>query len=107
MGLWLDEALHGCAHCKAKKLQRERGCPELGEKHPHILHQVGEQIYQHCLAPLVQPESLAWLNEYNYFEAGFLPEAGGINDQYELDLHMLQVIGGEKAAIEARKRHKP
>ncbi len=104
MGLWQGDSLHSCAHCKTAGLQKQRGCPELGESHPGIIYQVGEEIFNHCLAGRVTPETLGWLHDFSYLEAGILPEAGGLNDQWEIDLQAFQVIANEKAALEKQKR---
>ncbi len=103
MGLWLDEQLHSCAHCRTANLQRDRGCPELENNHSGIIHRVGDEIINHCLVPLITGASLTWLHEHSYLEAGILPEAGGLNDQYEIDLQAFAVINSEQAAIRAAK----
>ncbi len=106
MSLWLEDSLHNCAHCKANKLQQDRGCPELGTNHPQIVYQIDEEIINHCLVHLVTAESITWLNEFGYIEAGIMPEAGGLNDQYERDLRVFQVIANERAALEEQKRQR-
>lgn len=100
----MDDNLHNCAHCRTAKLQRDRGCPELGDNHPGISYQVGKEIINHCLVPLITGESIAWLNEHSYLEVGILPEAGGLNDQYEIDLQAFSIIHSEQAAIRAAKK---
>jgi hypothetical protein len=104
VGLWLDEELHSCAHCRREGHQRDRGCPELGDSHPGISYRVGEEIINHCLVALITGESLAWLNEQSYVEAGILPEAGGLNQQMEIDLQAFAIIQSEEAVIRERKR---
>ncbi len=106
MGLWLSDSLHDCAHCRKENLQQQRGCPDLGGESSWEIIQVGEEIVRHCLVREVSEESLAWLQEYGYLEAGILPEAGGLNDQYEMDLLVFQAIASERAALEAEKRRR-
>lgn len=106
MSLWLDDSLYDCAHCKDSNLQQDRGCPDLGKCHPQIIYQIDGEIINHCLVPLVTAESITWLNEFGYIEAGIMPEAGGLNDQYERDLRVFQVIASERAALEEQKRQR-
>lgn len=39
-----------------------------------------------------------WLNESSFIAEGMLPEAGGLNDQWEIDLQAYQIIMAEKKA---------
>lgn len=102
MGLWQADCLHDCAHCIANGLQSQRGCPDLSKNHGHIFYEVAGTVYQHCLVRDVTPQSIAWLQEYNFMEAGFMPESGGLNDQFEIDLQAFNVIAAEKAALKEK-----
>lgn len=106
MGLWQAEALHNCRHCRAQGLQQHRGCPELGAAHPGHEYLLDGEIVRHCLVSRVTPASLEWLNLYSYVNVGLLPETGGLNDQYEIDLMAFMVIGGEMAALQAAQRER-
>ncbi len=106
MSLWLEDSLHDCAHCRANNLQQDRGCPEISKHHAQIIYQIDGEIINHCLVPLVTTESITWLNEFGYIDAGIMPEAGGLNDQFEKDLRVFQVIANEKAALEEQKRQR-
>jgi hypothetical protein len=92
-----DDGFHDCRACRQDGLQQNRGCPELSLEHPHILFEMGDEVIRHCLVGRVTSQSLTWIEECNYIEAGILPEAGGLNNQYEIDLRAFSIIQGERA----------
>lgn len=91
--------LHDCRRCRQAGLQPRRGCPELSREHPHIHYEIEDEVIRHCLVQEVTSQSLTWIQEANYLEIGLLPEAGGLNDQWELDLRAYAIIGAERAAV--------
>lgn len=106
MGLWATDSLHNCAACRKDGLQQSRGCPEISGEHPNIWFEWEGKTYRHCLIQEVTAQSISWINEFNFIEAGILPEAGGLNNQYEIDLQAFSIVADEKAAVEAAKRHR-
>lgn len=46
-------------------------------------------------------DSLTWIQEYSYAQAGIFPEFGGLNDQYEIDLEAFAVIAQVEAKANA------
>ena len=59
-------------------------------------------ITNECLVSQVTAESIMWFNESSFISAGMLPEAGGLNDQWEIDLQAYQIVMAEK---EAHRQH--
>jgi hypothetical protein len=59
---------------------------------------VGGTLQTQCLVKEVTTESLSWLTESSFIQEGMLPEAGGLNDQWEIDLQAYLVIMEEKEA---------
>ena len=60
-----------------------------------------------CPVRAVKPESLEALRMYNFYQAGFLPSAGGILDQpnYLLEqMEIIRAVEGEEAEGK-RRRH--
>ena len=90
---------HDCRACRQDGLQQHRGCPELGPEHPHILFEMEGEVIRHCLVGRVTSQSLTWIQECNYIEAGILPESGGLNNQYEIDLQAFGIIQGERESL--------
>lgn len=66
-----------------------------------LLFYDGEQI-KHCLVGEVTAQSIFWLDEYGYLKLNILPEAGGLNNQWEKDLQAFSIIAYEKGLLEAR-----
>ena len=99
MGLLEGDDFHDCRACRQDKLQQIRGCPELSPEHPHILFEMDGEVIRHCLVARVASQSLTWIEECNYLEAGILPEPGGLNSQYEIDLRAFSVIQGERQIL--------
>ncbi len=104
MGLLEGDDFHDCQRCRQDGLQEKRGCPDLSLVHPQIHYDLDGEVIRHCLVRLVTLQSLTWIQECNYLEAGLLPEAGGLNDQYEIDLRAFSIIQGERATIKDRKK---
>ena len=104
MALVEGDAFHDCQRCRQDKLQQTRGCPDLGLVHPEIIFDLDGEIIQHCLVREVTAESLMWLQTANYLEAGILPEAGGLNDQWEIDLRACALIHNEREAVKKQTR---
>lgn len=96
---------HDCQRCRQDGLQQTRGCPELSLTHPHIMFEMADEVIQHCLVGRVTSQSLTWIQESNYIEVGILPEPGGLNNQYEIDLHAFTIIQGERETLRKAKRH--
>lgn len=99
------DSFHDCRQCIKDGLQQGRGCPDLALEHPHIFYEMDGEVIRHCLVGRVTSQSLTWIQEANYLEIGLLPEGGGLNDQYEIDLQAIAVVQGERAAIRKTKNH--
>jgi len=57
-----------------------------------------------CPVSLISSESYHYLQAMDYVESGFLPEGGGLNDQFEYDLIMIGIASGEKAACQTMQQ---
>lgn len=90
MELYRTGGLYCCADCTVE-LKKLRGCPDLGGN-PDLQYEFDGNTYNHCLVRIVTSESHQWIMAYNYSQVGIMPEAGGLNDQWEIDLIALSIV---------------
>jgi len=80
-------------------LQATKGCPDLGGR-PDLILEYDGTTYNHCLNRMISDKSLNWLLEYKYARNNILPEGGGLNDQWEIDLIAFGIISSETSVLE-------
>lgn len=81
-----------CSQCNEYK-QKDRGCIE--DAPIPRRWQIGKDIYQRCPRNLVSPLTWFSIRVYQQYQSGFLPTAGGILDQSNLFLQIIEIIQAE------------
>jgi hypothetical protein len=80
-------------------LQRERYCPDLGTPNPGEILEIDGEEYRFCPVARVTGESIEAVTtalEIHFY--GCLPEPGGINDQFNLDIERTTYLLGRLKA---------
>jgi len=80
------------------------GCTEPTAKRPVVFHVWGEEVELFRCPRAVLRGTGTWevFRHYNNFKSGFLPEAGGINDQPRKLMRAIEFISGEMASLQAK-----
>jgi hypothetical protein len=97
-----EKLFYSCHDCKTNGLQKRRFCSLLNIEGGDLWEFDG-QAMTGCHVHKVTQDSLHYLQVLNFLENGVLPEAGGLNDQYEYDLIMIGIGGSERAAIQENR----
>ena len=57
------------------------------------------ETFHACPAALVDAEAGEALDLWAWAERGFLPKAGGVDDQLELDLRMIEIVDSVRSVV--------
>ena len=81
--------LVSCDECKANGQQEQRYCDK---DSPTPLFEFDGELFFRCPVSFILEESFIALNEFSFFSKGFLPVAGGWEDQPHKIMQQMLII---------------
>lgn len=74
---------------------------------PNVILEIPDVVESRtCLLPMVGEAERAWLRGYTHYQAGYLPSAGGINDQPAAFVEAMELIATHYHRIERERIEK-